>query len=89
MSDFFFRTGRSRAISCERCGQEVHQDLERGAATNVEFWRTRNHSGGCGLPCFGAAVPGKAYRLGEYHRHNSDCGPLHKECPKAPRTEAW
>jgi hypothetical protein len=70
-------TGQCRSVVCE-CGTPVveSQHLLSGVAAHPNgllHWTKSKHDAPCGLPCFRAGVPPKAYRSGEFHRDNNSC----------------
>lgn len=73
MSDPMFSTSDTRQYTCAVCAQEVMQRRFVGAFAGGEHWIADAHCAPCGLPCWGASVHGKAYRLGEYHRDGIEC----------------
>ena len=81
-------TGRSESRPCRCCGRtlvhyegEAHTHPDNGSEPQwVPIWRTEQHDAPCGLPCYGAGVPVRVYKTGQYH----DAG----ECPRCnPKEE--
>lgn len=69
----FIPTGQTRRVPCV-CGVEVEQT--EGWVTGTDgtpYWNTQSHNAPCGLPCFGAGVPGRAYSTGEFHHPEGRC----------------
>lgn len=73
MSDPMISTGDNRPHHCDLCGIDTTQNELRGVLAGGVHWMTDKHDAPCGLPYWGASVPIKAYRLGEYHRSPSEC----------------
>lgn len=69
----FVATGEVREVVCA-CGQLVKQTQGwLTGTTGTPFWSTARHDAPCGLPCFGAAVNGRAYSAGEFHHPEGRC----------------
>lgn len=83
-------TGRSESRPCRCCGRilsyregEAHKHIESEDEPLewVTLWRTEQHEAPCGLPCYGAGVPVRVYRTGQYHNAG--------ECPRCnPKEES-
>lgn len=86
MSDPMLSTSEIRPHTCSvsGCGAATVQRKLVGAFTGGEHWSTDKHDAACGLPCYGAGVPVRAYRAGEYHRDDMEC----PKCGPAPEIRA-
>lgn len=72
MSEPFASTDEKRDAVCDKCGASVHE-VKMAGLYGSSIWDLERHDAPCGLPCFGAGVPGKAYRLGEFHGDPKHC----------------
>lgn len=80
MSEPQFTSGETRKGTCEACGREVTQREFIGAYELKSRWSNESHEAPCGLPCFGAPIPGKIYKEAR------ETGIHRKEnCPKCYR----
>jgi hypothetical protein len=75
MSDPMLSTDETRPHACPvpGCGAATVQRRFVGAFAGGEHWSTDQHTASCGLPCYSAGAPGRAYRTGEYHRDGVEC----------------
>ncbi len=77
MSEPQFTSGETRKGTCDACGLEVTQQELIGAYELTARWSNESHEAPCGLPCFGAPIPGKIYKHArETGIHNK------KDCPR-------
>ena len=67
MSDPSAATGERKPATCHQCTAVVEQERHIHLS-GAESHHLVKHDAPCGLPCFGAGVPVRAYRSGEYHR---------------------
>ncbi len=71
-----FQTGMTRTKKCKGCGEQVKQNRIYIVPPGCVCWVSVEHNAWCGLPCFGAAAPGSAFKTENVH--------IRGKCPHCP-----
>jgi hypothetical protein len=76
MSEPQVASGKTRVNACRACGQKLEEVEFIGAYTIESNWSLHPHDAPCGLPCFGADIPGIVYKTARrtgIHRSSHHC----------------